>query len=202
MVGSGCTALSAGRCKVGGRAWWRFAGGSMQRGRQGARLPLRSAARNVRHNFAPSARVGDAGTPALVGVRPAPPPLPGCRGSGAGTSAGSRDGPVGFSHASSIGGGPSRKGGGRSCFWGLGPSLRLPIEHSAFAVFLGAEFYLEALPAEATFRLSAGGFWTRLTLLMPALTLLMPGLSLTAYLQRTGRSATAATGRPPFRLAG
>ena len=182
MVGSGCTALSAGRCKVRGRAWWRVAGGSMAGDGEPAVFPSGAphAMCAITSPLRPTS--GDAGAPAPVGVRPAPPPLPGCRGSGTGTSGGSRNGPVGFLHASSIGGGPSRKGGERSCFWGLGPSLRLPIEHSAFAVFLGAEFYLEALPAEATFRLSAGGFWTRLTLLMPALTLLMPGLSLTAYL--------------------
>jgi len=79
--------------------------------------------------------------------------------------------------------GASRGGGGAQLF--LGPGGRhcaTPIKHSAFAVFLGAEFYLAVLPAEATFRLSAGGFKTRLTLLMPALTLLMPGLGLSAYL--------------------
>ena len=72
--------------------------------------------------------------------------------------------------------------GERSYFWGRGRHCATPIKHSAFAVFLGAEFYLAVLPAEATFRLSAGGFKTRLTLLMPALTLLMPGSGLSACL--------------------
>ena len=55
-------------------------------------------------------------------------------------------------------GGNGRCGGGGVVVSGAhGPSPRLPIKHSAFAVFLGAEFCLEVLPAEATFRLSAGG---------------------------------------------
>jgi len=112
------------------------------------------------------------------------------------------------SHPALVGGGaPSSEygategAGGAVISGACGPSLRLPIKRSAFAVFLGAEFYLAELPAEATFRLSAGGLGPRLTLLMPALTLLMPALSLTAHLWRTGRSATAAKCRPPFRLA-
>jgi hypothetical protein len=72
-------------------------------------------------------------------------------------------------------GAQAARAGERSCFWGRGRHCATPIKHSAFAVFLGAEFCLAVLPAEATFRLSAGGFRTRLTLLMPALTLLMPG---------------------------
>lgn len=128
-------------------------------------------------DLCPRRRVGEGlggvAPPRMARLPPSTPPECGLRGGHRWWSRGavSSGPPTG----SSLGGAQAAGAGERSCFWGRGRRCATPIKHSAFAVFLGAEFCLAVLPAEATFRLSAGGFRTRLTLLMPALTLLMPG---------------------------